>query len=79
MPEQYQGPIWILVEYKENNKYVREKITKPKFSRLPRSYNAIASGCIEGDSTGKCLSIDCEAMCILQCNFPEGNQSRKTT
>jgi hypothetical protein len=32
MPEQYQGPIWILVEYKKNNKYGREKIPKPKVS-----------------------------------------------
>jgi hypothetical protein len=27
----------------------------------------------------KCSSTDCEAMCIPQCNFPEGNQSRKPT
>jgi hypothetical protein len=41
--------------------------------------DAFASGCIEGDSTGKCSSANCEAMCIPQCNFPEGNQSRRST
>ena len=25
MPEQYEGPVWLLVEYKGNNKYGREK------------------------------------------------------
>jgi hypothetical protein len=25
MPEQYQGPGWVLVKYKGNNKYGREK------------------------------------------------------
>jgi hypothetical protein len=30
MPEKYQGPIWILVEYKGNNKYGREKIQNLK-------------------------------------------------
>jgi hypothetical protein len=32
MPEQYQGPVCLLVEYKGNNKYGREKIPKPKVS-----------------------------------------------
>src|SRR5664279_3479087 len=79
MPEQYEGPVWLLVEYKGNNKYGREKIPKPKVSLLPRADDAIASGCIEGDSTGKCSTTHCEAMCIPQCNFSEGNQSRKST
>ena len=48
MPEQYQGPVWLLVEYKGNNKYGREKIPKPEVSWLPRDYDAIASDCIEG-------------------------------
>jgi hypothetical protein len=30
MPEQYQGPIWLLVEYKGNNKYGRGKIQNLK-------------------------------------------------
>jgi hypothetical protein len=32
MSEQYQGPGWLLIEYKGNNKYGREKIPKPKVS-----------------------------------------------
>jgi hypothetical protein len=32
---------------------------------LPRHYDAIASGCIEGTSTGKCSSTHCETRCIL--------------
>jgi hypothetical protein len=56
-----------------------KQIPKPKVSWLPRAYDAIASGCIEGDSTRKCPSTDCEAMCIPQCNFTEGNQSRRST
>jgi hypothetical protein len=28
----YQGPGWILIEYKGNNKYGREKVPKPKVS-----------------------------------------------
>jgi hypothetical protein len=32
MPEQYQVPGWLLIEYKENNKYGREKVLKPKVS-----------------------------------------------
>jgi hypothetical protein len=32
MLEQYQGPIWILIEYKMNPKYAREEIQKPKVS-----------------------------------------------
>jgi hypothetical protein len=30
MPEQYQGPDWILIEYKGNNKYSREKFKNLK-------------------------------------------------
>src|SRR3954471_20092894 len=30
MPEQYQGPIWLLVEYKGNNKYGRKKFENLK-------------------------------------------------
>ena len=26
MPAQYEGPVWLLVEYKGNNKYPREKV-----------------------------------------------------
>ena len=31
-PKQYEGPDWILVEYKGNNKYSREKVPEPKVS-----------------------------------------------
>src|SRR3989337_3618504 len=30
MPAQYEGPVWLLVEYKGNNKYGREKVPEPK-------------------------------------------------
>src|SRR4051812_36760044 len=30
MSEQYQGPVWLLVEYKGNNKYGREKFQNLK-------------------------------------------------
>jgi hypothetical protein len=30
MPEQYQGTLWLLIEYKENNKYDREKFQNLK-------------------------------------------------
>ena len=43
MPEQYEGPVWILVEYKGNNKHGGQKFPKPEVSRLPRDYDAIAS------------------------------------
>jgi hypothetical protein len=58
---------------------VEKKIPKPKVSRLPCAYDAIASDCIEGNSTGKCSTTHCEGMHIPQCNFSEGNQSRKST
>jgi hypothetical protein len=29
-PFQYQGPVWLLVEYKENNKYGRKKFQNLK-------------------------------------------------
>jgi hypothetical protein len=32
MPEQYQGPVWLLIEYKGNNKYGTEKVPKPEVS-----------------------------------------------
>src|SRR3990170_7760805 len=32
MPAQYEGPVWLLVEYKWNNKYGREKVPEPKVS-----------------------------------------------
>ena len=48
MPAQYEGPVWLLVEYKGNNKYARDKVPEPKVSWLPRDYDATASGCIEG-------------------------------
>jgi hypothetical protein len=32
MPELYQGPVWLLIEYKGNNKYGREKIPKSEVS-----------------------------------------------
>jgi hypothetical protein len=32
MNEQYQGPGWVLVKYKGNNKYGREKIPEPEVS-----------------------------------------------
>ena len=76
MPAQYEGPIRLLVEYKGNSKYGREKVPKPTVSRLPRDYDTTASGCIEGASTGKCSITHCEAMCIPQCNISEGNRSR---
>jgi hypothetical protein len=79
MLEQYQGPKWLLIEYKRNNKYGREKVPKPKVSWLPCDYDPIAFGYIEGASTGKCLTSHCEAMCIPQCNISEGNQSRRST
>src|SRR3954468_10858732 len=79
MPEQYEGPVWLLVEYKGNNKHVGEKVPKPEVSRLPRDYDAIASDCFEGAPTGKCSSSHCEAMCIPRCNLSEGNQSRRST
>ena len=31
MPAQYEGPFWLLVEYKGNNKYGREKFQNLKF------------------------------------------------
>src|SRR3954462_4594910 len=79
MPEQYEGPVWLLVEYKGNNKHAGEKVPKPEVSRLPHDYDAIASDCFEGAPTGKCSSSHCEAMCIPQCNLSEGNQSRRST
>ena len=30
MPEQYEGPVWLLVEYKGNNKYARKKFQNLK-------------------------------------------------
>ena len=30
MPEQYEGPVWLLVEYKGNNKHGREKVQNLK-------------------------------------------------
>ena len=48
MPEQYEGPVWLLVEYKGNNKHGGQKVPKPEVSRLPRDYDAIASDCFEG-------------------------------
>jgi hypothetical protein len=30
MPEQYQGPGWLLIEYKGNNKYGRKKFQNLK-------------------------------------------------
>ena len=51
MPAQYEGTIWLLDEYKGNNKYGREKVPEPKVSWLPRDYDATASGYIEGAST----------------------------
>ena len=79
MPEQYEGPVRILVQYKGNNKHGGEKVPKPEVSRLPRDYDAIASDCFEGAPAGKCSSSHCEAMCIPQCNLSEGNQSRSST
>src|SRR3990170_8561131 len=79
MHAQYEGPIWLLVQYKGNNKHGREKVPEPKVSRLPRDYDATASGCIEGASTGKRLISHCEAMCIPQCNLSEGDRSRNHT
>ena len=79
MPAQYEGPVWLLVEYKGNNKHGREKVPEPKVSGLPRDYDATASGCIEGASTGKRSISHCEAMCISQCNLSEGNRSRNHT
>jgi hypothetical protein len=32
MPEQYQGPSWLLVKYKGKNKYGKEQIPEPKVS-----------------------------------------------
>ncbi|KAK1696836.1 hypothetical protein QYE76_013533, partial [Lolium multiflorum] len=65
----YEGPVWILVQYKGNNKHGGEKVPKPEVSRLPRDYDAIASDCFEGAPAGKCSSSHCEAMCIPQCNL----------
>ena len=48
MSAQYEGPVWLLVEYKGNNKYGREKVLESKVSWLPCDYDATASGCIEG-------------------------------
>ena len=79
MPEQYEGPVWLLVEYKGNNKHVGEKVPKPEVSRLPRDYATTASGLIEGASIGKRSISHCEAMCISQCNLSEGNRSRNHT
>src|SRR3954467_8993379 len=79
MPAQYEGPVWLLVEYKGNNKYGQEKVSEPKVSCLPRDYDATASGCIEGASTGKCSISHCEAMCIPQCNLSEGDRSKNPT
>ena len=30
MPEHYEGPVWLLVEYKGNNKYGRENVQNLK-------------------------------------------------
>src|SRR4051812_20423766 len=30
MPAQYEGIVWLLVEYKGNNKYGKEKVPEPK-------------------------------------------------
>ena len=43
MPAEYEGPVWLLVEYKGNNKYGREKVPEPKVSRLPRDYDTCQS------------------------------------
>ena len=32
MTTQYEGPVWVVVEYKGNNKYGREKVPEPKVS-----------------------------------------------
>ena len=34
MPAQYEGPDWLLVEYKGNNKYARQKVLEPKVSPI---------------------------------------------
>ena len=78
MPAQYEGHDWLLVEYKGNNKYAREKVLEPKVSWMSRDYDATASGCIEGASTEKRSISHCEAMCIPQCNLSEGDSIQKS-
>ena len=56
-----------------------KNIPEPKVSCLPHDYDANASGCIEGASTGKRPISHCEAMCIPQCNLSEGDRSRNHT
>ena len=31
-PKQYEGHDWLLIQYKGNNKYAREKVSEPKVS-----------------------------------------------
>jgi hypothetical protein len=69
-----QNPSYSICTYKYQQ-CGREEIPKLKVSWLPRAYDAIASGCIERDSSSKSMISHHETMFIPQCNFSEGNQS----